>query len=491
MRLDKETSKRFIAAILLASMPLTMSACSKEENAKEEEVVATLSTEDLNKDVEIELVNTTQNNINNLFPNISEEIIEDTTLILLLEELAPKDENEKISADIISKFKSKIDSDNMMDDFNAFLDVLEITMIQENKVIRISDVLPEEMKVDAQILSKVENIVNNILSGNDEDKKYQFNKLYTLFVDEDSLTIDGLEFEIRDLDFSIRAVAQAYARTGAYFSRNHITEEQYSKIDDRTNDQNNKAYIKSMLEVLDNEIDEKSEVDVVDLFNKKYESLETTISGKINISLDTQKNLVDYLNLKYLDSDKVSTKDKNEILSEYEESKVSDVILAIDAITTYNTNSQTIIPFSGLLVEEYKNTATGNIDKIALDFVQYNSIMLLNTVTSESNFNQIFNNPYFQNIYKYFTKQNFTHKYKNEIGTVVETEIIYQSISEGTNFINNEIILYTLNKLSKVSEIESFIKVSQDNMEGSIQYVQNTVTGECENVEYIEYVKTK
>ena len=45
----------------------------------------------------------------------------------------------------------------------------------------------------------------------------------------------------------------------------------------------------------------------------------------MKLSDDTIKNLVNYMNLKYLDSDRVSTKDTNKIVGEYEDEKVNNV----------------------------------------------------------------------------------------------------------------------------------------------------------------------
>lgn len=497
-KLDKQMSKRIAAfsmvgIVFISSMNL--SGCSKKETNKEN-TNTTISTVDepvVSYEKEKTLVNSTKDRITNMFPEMDENIVNNSTLILLLDVLAKEDENGKVNAEIISNFKSKIDTDNMMNEFNAFLDQLEQMMISENKTVSISNVLPEELEQDKIILSNIETITSNIINGKDKNEIVtNFNKIYELFVEENEIEINEFKFEIRDLSYSNRAVAEAYARTAAYFARNYITEEQYEKIDKRTNNQNNKAYIKTRLEILNNQMEEKSETDIINLFNNKYSDLEELLNGKINISSDTQKNLINYLNLKYLDSDKVATKDKNEILVEYEETKVNDILLAIDAITTYNNSSQNdIVVLSQLLVDNYKNTNNGKIDEIAINFVQYNSIMLLNTVNSEATFSEIYNNPYFENLYKYFTKQDFTHKYNDINGEVVETNIIWQEISDGANFINNEVILYTLNKLPKVNGMESFTTKAQTNLSESIQYIQNTVSGECEKVDSNEFVKTK
>lgn len=485
-KLDKSSSRRFVAFSLATLMLATsMSGCSKkqETNASPENSI-TYGVDPY--EAEKNIFNTTTNNIKKLFPEMDEETINNASLIILLNILAKEDENGKINADAISNFKSIIDSDKMMSDFNSLIDVLENKAITQNNLINISEVLPNELSEDALILSNIELITKGIMSANNKEEIVSgFNKIYTLFVDEDEIEMNGIRFEVRDLNYANRAIAQSYARIAAYYSRNYISEDQYSDIDRRTNDQNNKAYIKTDLEILSNQMEEKSEIDVVGLFNDKYISAENFLSDKINTSDNSIENLINYINLDYIASDKVSTKDKRTILVEYEDKKVSDSLLLIDAIHTYNMKKQNDIVLNSELLVDVENNET---DKIALDFVQFNSIKLLNTVSDDSTFNDIYNNPYFQNIYKYFTKQNFTHKYM-ENGSIVEKTIIWQEISNGANFVNNEIIIYTLNKLPKVNGIDSFIEMSQENLSESIQYIQNRVTDECKKVDAKEFIK--
>ena len=112
---------------------------------------------------------------------------------------------------------------------------------------------------------------------------------------------------------------------------------------------------------------------------------------------------------------------------------------------------------------------------------------LLNTTTKESTKEEVYNNKYFQNIYKYFTKQNFTHKYDE----TTEVNVSYQGVSDGAKLIANEIVVYTLNQVPHVLEYSGYEEKITTKLEETIQYVQNTVTGECEKVEASEFVKTK
>lgn len=476
-KLDKTTSKR-LSALAMAGMIFVTSLSGCKNNEKDETVPTTIVVEYEN---EGNLVRLTRDDIKELFPTMNDDVVNNASLVILLDELAKEDENKKINSNVISNFKAKIDTDNMMSDFNSFLDTLEQSMIENKELISVNDMT---IATDKEILSKIELITSNIINGTKEEKKSRFDLIYTLFVEEDEITYDGLTFDVRDLSYSGRAIASAYARTSAYFAKDYITEKEYSKIDDRTNNQNNKAYIKTKLEILENDMEEKSLVDVNKIFNTEYEVTKVTINGKVNLEEASVKNLVNYINLEYLDSDKVSNKDKNSILGEYTDEKVSNVLLSVDAISKYNlVNTNDIILFSNLLVDDYKETNTGYLDKVALDYIQFNSIMLLNTTTKDSTKEEVFNNKYFQNIYKYFTKQNFKHSYKeNE-----EIEVDYQGVSDGAKLIANEIVIYTLREVPNVLKFKGYEDKINTNLEETIQYVQNVVTGECEKVE----LKTK
>ena len=482
------TKKRFTALVLAGTMFATavgLSGCNKKDNDNSYSKSSIVTTvEDTNKKIDY------------IIPELGDEITNNTSILLLLDLITKKDKNGKISPELISELKSKIDSDNMLSDFNSFLDVLQQKMLEERRVIKVSDVLPESLKNDKIILSNIESMLSNVIKYSNEDNKDQllseFNKIYLLFTKGTSLSADGNDLKITDLDYSSRAVANTYGEVAAYFSRNYITEEQYETMDKILDDQNSKGYIKTDLEILSNQIVEKSEVNVVDLFNKKYEEVSKLLDGKVNLSNDTIKNLVNYTNMKYLNSDKVSTKDKDEIFGEYSDSKINDVILGIDAINEYNFNHQNaIIPFSSLLVDEHLKTDIGKTDKVALDFTQYNTIKLFNTKDSATTNERLRNNPYFENVFKYFTKDNFTHIQKDETGTVVENNIIWQEISDGANFVNYEVILYTLGKLPEVENLSNYKEKTQMNLVESIKVIQQTITGECKTTDFDQFVKVK
>ena len=270
-KLYKNTSKRITALImagLLSVSGLTMTGCTKKENDNKKDA----------SQVQIEnSFDSTKKGIVALFPTMNPDVVENAALILMLDEIAKEDENEQIKANYMSLFKSKIDSDNMIDDFNSFLDTLEQAMIDEEKTIETWNLVIEE---DSEIISNLESITQNIINGNESAIKTNFEIIYKLFVKEEKVNVNGLDIEIRNLSYSGRAVADAYARTSAYYARNYITEKEYAKIDERTDAQNSKAYIKTKLEVLRNLINEKSETNVKDAFNNEYESTKTNLNGK-------------------------------------------------------------------------------------------------------------------------------------------------------------------------------------------------------------------
>ncbi|MBR6690120.1 MAG: hypothetical protein IKL65_02185 [Bacilli bacterium] len=483
-KIDKNLSTRLAALSAAGIIFVTgLTGCKSKEN----------KTEIVNSEI-VAMVEDTNTNIDTIIPEASDEIVDNASIMLLLDIIAKEDENGKISADAISELKSKLDVDDMMSEFNSFLDMIG-SNAKDGIVEKVSTVLPDKLKNDKVILSNIETILENIIKYSKEGNKSgvvaEFNKIYTLFVEEKELEMNGTTFEIRDLTFPSRAVATTYAETAAYYSRNYISKDKYEKIDKRTNDQNNKAYIKSKLEILANQMEEKSEVDVIGLFNAKYEEVTNLLNGKVNLDEETIKDLVNYMNLKYLDGDKVATKDMNELVGEYDDEKVNTIINGIEAINTYNFNNQNnIIPFSVFLVDEHLKTDTGKSDKIALDFVQYNTIMLNNTDDVKT-YDELRNNPYFNNIFKYFTKQNFTHIQKDKDGKEINNDIVWQEVSDGVNFVNYQVILDSLNKLPKVNNIDNYKEVTQENLGQSIQYIQNTIMDECKKVDATEYVKTK
>lgn len=476
-KLDRNISTRISALAMAGIISVTalgFSGCKQQNNKENASIVAIQNTKD-----------STQKGIKYLFPTMNEEIVNNSSLIILLDEIAKKDENGKIDAEVISNFKSKIDTENMMSDFNSFLDVLEQSMIESKKVITVSNLVIDK---DEEILANIEEITSKIISGTKEEIKTNFDLIYTLFVEEDEITYNGLTFDIRDLSYAGREIASTYARTSAYFAKSYISKQKYEKIDSRTNNQNSKAYIKTQLEILSNDMEEKSVEDVETIFNVELEETKKALAGKINISDANIKKMLSYINIEYLNSDKVSNKDKSFILGTYEEENVKNSLLIIDAITEHNKNNKdNLILLSDMLIDKYKETETGKVDIVALDYIQFNSIMLLNTTTEESKAEEIFNNPYFQNIYKYLRKANFVHKYTKD----KEVNINYQDISDGAKFVLNEIVNYTLNQRSNVYKYTGYKSKVESNLKESIQYIQNIITGECELVELNEFIKTK
>lgn len=465
-KLDKNTSKR-IAALVMAGIlsvsGVALTGCGKNDNKNEKS----------NAQIQMEKsFDMTKKDIKSLFPTMNEDVVHNAALILMLDEIAKEDENGKISAEAISYFKNKVDSDNMISDFNSFLDTLEQAMIEEGKTIETYNLVIES---DSQIISNLESITQNIIDGDEATKKSNFDIIYKLFVNEEKVNVNGLDIEIRNLSYSGRAVAEAYARTSAYYARNYITDEEYANLDKRTNSQNNKAYIKTKLEILNNQVDEKSEVMVVEVFDIEYKETANELNGKVNVSNNNIENLVNVLNLEYLNSDKVANKDKEEVLGEYSDENVSNVFLTIDAITKYNETNKDSILLSNMLISKYAMSETGKLDKLALDYIQYNAMNLLKTTNSGSSFNEVYGNGYFKNLYKALTKQNLTCKYSD--GTVVT--INYQDLSDGAKVAINEIIIYVMNARPSLKSAKGFEDRANANLQESAQYIQNVILGEC------------
>ena len=473
-KLSKEGSIRFIALTLSAITLLSVfTGCNKKGETEKEDTKLVQMMDDveaLKKQLQI------------LLPGLNQDIIDNATLILMLDELKNENKNGKISAEYISTFKNKIDPDNMMNDFNSFIDALEQYMIDNEEAVPTSNIVREE---DKDIISKLEKITNNTINGSKEEQLEMIDLIVKLFVDEDEIMYDGLTFSIKELNYADRAVAGAYARMCAYYSRNYISKENYDSIDARTNDQNNKSYIMIDLNVLANQVDEKSEIEVSKVFEEKYNNTIYNFSGKVNTKDETVKDLVNYLNSEYLDSDKVANSDKDIILGEYSEEDITNTLTSVDAITKYNQeNPNDIILLSNLLINEYKETNTGKFDEITLNFIQYNVYMFLKTTNENSTEYEIYNNVYFKNLNEYKCNRTFTHE--TETGKV---SVNYQDVSDGVKLICDEMIRYALSLRTNLYNLEGYEAKVSSNLEASIRYIITVLTGECGKVEINEYVK--
>lgn len=472
-KLDKNTSIRLsslsMAGIIFLTS-ITLPGCTKN-NSKQNTAIVTLQS---NKE-------STERQILHLFPTLSKDVVKNTSIVTLLDDIAIKEKNGKINPELMSNFKSKVDVDNMMEDFYSFINLLEETMLNDKKTVSVSNLV---LNSDSDIMCRIEKITNYIIAGDYVEANAKL--IYELFVEGKDIRYDGLTFKIDDLSYSGRAIASAYARTALNYSKGVLTEEEIKNLDDRTNDQNNKAEIKTCLEVIANQMTEKSETNINKLFVGENEEIIAS-AQKVNLSDENLKNLVSYINLGYLDSDRVSTDDKNSVLGEYSDRKIKNVLLTIDAITEYNMNNKNnIVLLSNNLVDNYKETESGYYDTVALDYIQFNSIMFLNTTTKDSTQQELFNNPYFQNLYDYFRKADITHKYPNK-----EVNVAYQNISEGVKFVLNEIVFYTINKRPNIKNYEGYEEKLNSNLVESVNYIESVITGDCKKTFEIDNTKIK
>lgn len=493
--INKKVLSLAMAGVTLVSTA-TFTSCGKKNNVEDEKNSVSASF-----DLEEEMVDSTMNKIKELDVNINEDIVaKDSALLLLLSELAKEDENGKISSETMAHFKNVINEENMIDNYDVLLNKIENSML-DDKFISIASVLPESLSIEKRILSHIENIALNAIN-NKNDKRIvldSFDKMYTLFVEEKRVD----DFEVRDLPYSLRSAASAYAREVNYLARYYASEQKRSELDERTNDQNAKVYMINILGKVSNQMAEESlDKELVERFNLMYTAFNNQINSIIKSSSESNKELVNYINLEYLTSEEVSTKDRNTLVGEYDEVKVRNTFDLIDAITKYNSNEfsknndkASIFGLEKLLINGKEQ------DAIALKFIQSNSYMLLDSINENVTYEDLMTNPYFDNLTKYITKledngtKNFVHTYKETNGEVITQVISYQNISDGVHFVCDEIVRYTLDLVKSYKNIKNnevfgtYYDQAIRNSINSIQYLQNTIYGECEKVDAKEYFK--
>ena len=216
-KLSKEGSKKFISTILALELLFStvgFSSCSK----KEIDDVSVENVEETNSSLDIVI-----SRIKGLNLDLDDRTITDASIVLLLSEVAKRDENGKISPSILETYKNTFNKDAVLEDFDTFLSRIENAMLYE-KFISVADILPYEMENDKVILKDIEKIAEDALNNKDNKEVVieKFNEIYKLFVEEKE--VNG--YKVRDLNFSIRAVAYSYAREVAYLARNYITDEE-------------------------------------------------------------------------------------------------------------------------------------------------------------------------------------------------------------------------------------------------------------------------
>ena len=97
---------------------------------------------------------------------------------------------------------------------------------------------------------------------------------------------------------------------------------------------------------------------------------------------------------------------------------------------------------------EKNNFSDNIIEKASINFVLYNSYMLLKTIFSDETTTNFENNSYFQNLKLYISKQDFNYDYSMYEGKI-NIKIFWNKISKSIHLYNYEIILYTLKRLPK------------------------------------------
>ena len=489
-------SERIKSIVLVGTLTGTMigfTGCSKKESndSAKEEVSSALNSkdsivapvDDVNNNSPEVSIDGVINDLKSLGLNINDEMLNNAAIMLSLDLFTKKDENGKLNSNAISKYKDEIDVNNMMTDFNSFLDILQQYIIKNYTVYNISLTLSDSQKIDKEILGGLESILNNVISyqvSNNKDKIVdEFNRIYATFVGGKDLTIGGKKYKLSDLSYTARAVANTYAEAVAYFAKDYIKADEYKKIDAALDDQNNKGYIRERLAILANDLPNKTDQkDLTNEFNDLYAAAIELIKPRIKTSDQTVKDMVNYLNMKYLGS-------LDPIFDGYSDERLDNAIELIQAITEYNIkNSSEMILLSDLLLPKYAETNTGKVDAVALDFVQFNSAALIDDpksdITEITDLISFQNNPYSGNLFAYFTKQDFEYSYKEN----KKTSVKYQEISNGANLANEAIILHIIDKLTKVNNINNYREKVKMNLLEAVKQIQLITKGECETGEY-------
>lgn len=468
-KVNKDLKKR-ITAVSLSLVSLvgvfTFSSCKKEV------------TEEVQNYEEVENnIDKIRDNIKGKISNMSLVDAYNAAIILDMNEIVKRDSNDKYNADIMSKLTKNMEPDALIDSYCAVLDNIENEITINGNNVRFSEVLPETYSKEKEILSKLEDLVLDSLSQSKETSVKIFEIVYDLFVLDKNVEVRGTTFATRDLSPQFRALANHYAKAIAYNTRNFIDDKKYEDVINSTNGDDWKSQIFTELSVLDNQIQEKSTVDAVKIFNNKYTQVKNLLNQVMQVDDNAVKALVNYLNIDYLNMDEVSYSDKFSILGDYSDESVSLAIDLIDRIMEYNKNNlNNMVAFSKFLVDEYKAKDKGEISSLALDNILYSSLKLYDETRENVKFSDVYLNPNFKELEKYLTKQDTKYSVSTK-----EHDIDFQSIGNGANFVNFVVILNEFNYSLNIKELDSYKELAQDGLKQEISSIRNYVYGECYN----------
>ena len=479
----------------------TYTACTKKPSVDATTPTIGVDTEKDNSfKYEEEMVDSTIAKINELDLNFDKEVVvKDAALLLLLSEIAKKDENDKISSDVMAHFKNVVNEQNMMNNYDDFLDKIENAMIIDEKFISVSSVLPDNMLKEKNILGTIEHIAEYALQNRNDKQAVldSFDKMYTLFVDEKE--VDGVKKGY--LPYSLQSAASSYAREVNDLARYWASEGKRADLDSHTNDQRSKSDIINILGKISNQMEDVSlDKQIVERFNHLYSSFNEKITPYITSNIEAESQLINYINLDYLTSEDVAPKDRKELVGEYDEEIVRNVLDLIDAISKRNADAYAINGESANIFGLEKLLINANEqDVLAIRFVQSNSYMLLSSIDENVTLDSLFGDKehptYFDKLVWYTTKTpEFEHSYRKGDKDVVKETISYQNISKGVRFVCDEIVRYTFSILKGKQHLtedqifSNYYDQSERNVVDSIKYIQNNI-GECTNVDAKEYIR--
>ena len=470
-----------MGALLLTGATFASSfvGCTNTKGDKQQSISTPISTAvSVENDADIKsIVNDTNKEIKEIIPELNDELSYDTSIVLLLDEIAKKDENGKINASEMKNLKDSVDTNNIMNNFNATLDIAQQKMIKSGEILNLSGVVYSEK--DQLILSEIEKILNSIIKykneNNEEKLLEEWNKIYDLFALGKKIDGNGLEIKVSDLSYSSRAIANAEVESGIVIARDYIPEDQLKVMDKILNDQNNKAYITSTLEIISNDMPVKeSEIDIKKVLNDKYEDIIKRLDNKIKIDEAVKENikdLVNYMNIEYLTSSKVSYKDKNVVISEVTEEDLTRVVDLISAINKYNLqNPEDAVAFSGFLIDEFAKTEKGEADSKTLNIIQASTYALDANKKVVHDVNSFRNLPSGKYIFDYITKSDIEYN---------ADTIIWQNTTDGSRLVNYVIIFDALNSLPEFDLKENYIEKANMDINETIKSIEKRINNEC------------
>lgn len=502
-KIHKQINSRVISIAMASTLFLTslgFSGCSKNNDKNNDTVnndIVTIDQDNAMNNVLDSLTNNLSNDINNKFFLNSDD--QKSSIVLLNLDYIVSNATYDSAGNLLSTALDKIYPNGLntkkeLNDLNTFLSKYR----EYNRLLKTSDnfiylskyALIEQDKI---IISELENMTKELIDLKNKNSKEEinilFNKISEFFVEEGSLNINGKEYKKSDLSNGFRKGSEVFGTIFSEMTPDYVSKDKREKLDNKLRTTDSIYQIEVLLEVFANSkqnvintminnqntyILDDSDIEVINLFNSKYDQVLNNTKNKVNLTNDEISALVQIANIDFLASDNVSAGAMKTIVNRDFDTIIRNATSGIEKVEAYNkAHTNALYTYEDLFMNDEENL----VNIIAIKGNISATLNLLNEINSNSTYSEIYNNKYFRFIELY-------NNYSSQV--TINNQVTKNDTGYGTRFITNNIARITLESLPV--KFDSTIETVNDNNDALsvIPKLQSLIEDKCSKYQYVK-----